>query len=412
MTDKKKLQVRILELKAELRDISAADGELNKERFDELKTELAESETRLQGYLLTDPEPATRDDPPPVDAELRERINLRQRCRLTNFLQGAKLGSLSGAEAELADGYPDRSIPLELFDTEPPASPETRATTGAPSTGKGVNLQPIVPAVFADSVAAMLGISMRRVPSGTVSYARISSNLTAGAQAEGGQAAATAAAFTVVQGTPHRYSAALSITAEALASVGTATFESALRSNMSMVLSDTLNKALLRGDGSSNTITGMIAAVGAPTAESTSSTWETINAKLTGLPDGIWARTYSDVSLLTGVDTLNKFAGLFPAAANVTYPQESAYSYWMKMLGGLSSNANMPAAASDAQSAIVCRKGRAMETAVQAVWDSISITDIYSDSDKATTNYVMHILLSDILIIQPGAYSTLSFKIA
>lgn len=409
MTDKKKLQVRILELKAELREISAADGELNKERFDELRKQLDESETRLQGFLLTDKDPETRDEPPPVDAELRERINLRNRCRLSNFLQGAKLGSLSGAEAELADGYPDRSIPLELFDTE---LPETRATTGAPSTGTGVNLQPIVPAVFAESVAGMLGISMRRVPSGTVSYARISTNLTAGAQAEGGQQAATAAAFTVVQGTPHRYSAALSITAEALATVGTETFESALRSNMSMVLSDTLNKALLRGDGSSNTIKGIINEVGAPTAESTSSTWETINAKLTGLPDGIWAKTYSDVSLLTGVDTLNKFAALFPAVANVTYPQESAYSYWMGMLGGLSSNANMPAAASDAQSAIVCRKGRAMETAVQAVWDSISITDIYSDSDKATTNYVMHLLLSDVLIIQPGAYSTLSFKIA
>ena len=72
--------------------------------------------------------------------------------------------------------------------------------------------------------------------------------------------------------------------------------------------------------------------------------------------------------------------------------------------------------------AILYRMGRSflnmsdgyMRTAVQPIWESISIdiTDIYTDSASATTHFTMHVLLGDVLIVQPDAYAQISYQIA
>ena len=115
----------------------------------------------------------TRAAPAP-DAEQRERIELRSKAMLTNFLLNAARGRMvDGAEAELqsAAGISGHGIPLELWDvpTEQRGTEgerETRAVTPAPGT-VGINLDPIRPAVFSNSIAPRLGIEMPRVKSGT-----------------------------------------------------------------------------------------------------------------------------------------------------------------------------------------------------------------------------------------------------
>ncbi len=89
---------------------------------------------------------------------------------LTNYLLAAARGRMvDGAEAELqaASGISGHGIPLELWDvpTEQRGAEgerETRAITPAPGT-VGVNLDPIRPAVFANSIAPRLGVEMPRV---------------------------------------------------------------------------------------------------------------------------------------------------------------------------------------------------------------------------------------------------------
>ena len=109
----------------------------------------------------------TETDSP--DAEMRERIELRGKAMLTNFLLAAARGRIvDGAEAELCAAAGVQGIPLELWDIPAPAEQrrEDRAITAAPAT-VGVNLDPIRPAVFANSIAPRLGIQMPRVLSGT-----------------------------------------------------------------------------------------------------------------------------------------------------------------------------------------------------------------------------------------------------
>ena len=186
------------------------------------------------------------------DAEARERLALRSKASLTAYLRAALAGrQVDGPEAELrsAAGIGD-GVPLELWDTAPIEGQETRAdaATGAPGT-VGVNLDRIRPAVFAASIAPRLGIEMPRVESGSYASATITTSLTAGSQAKGGKAEATAAAFTVSSVTPKRISARLGIRVEDVASVGQANFESILRENLALVLSDALDDQVVNGSG-------------------------------------------------------------------------------------------------------------------------------------------------------------------
>ena len=136
------------------------------------------------------------------DPEMRERIELRGRASLTGYLLAAARGRLvSGAEAELQAAAGVEGIPLELWDI-----PEQRAVADAPGT-VGVNLDPIRPAVFANSIAPRLGIEMPRVASGTYASATISTSQSAAALAKSAAAAGVAGAFTVTTATPKRVSA-------------------------------------------------------------------------------------------------------------------------------------------------------------------------------------------------------------
>ena len=171
-----------------------------------------------------------------MDAETRERLDLRGRARLTNYLTAASRGRMAdGAEAELAQAAGVNGIPLELFEPDPRAelrNAENRAVTPAPGT-VSINLDPIRPAVFSNSIAARLGIDMPRVMSGTYVSATITTSQTAAALDKAphadAAAVATAGALTVTTATPKRISARLELALEDIAAVGQENFESILR---------------------------------------------------------------------------------------------------------------------------------------------------------------------------------------
>ena len=352
------------------------------------------------------------------DAELRERRELRSRASLTEFLMARMQGRLvQGPEAELSKAAETRdgTIPLELWDTI--EQRQTDTVTAAPGT-VGVNLDRIRPAVFANSIAMRLGIEMPRVQSGSYASATISSSLTATAEAKGGRADATAAAFTVTSVTPKRISARLAIAIEDIAAVGQQNFESILRENLSLVLSDQLDDQVINGNGSAPNLTGVFQRLtdpGAPTAVADFDAYASAHA---GGVDGLWANTIKDVSIVVGAETYRHSSRTFQTAAS--YKGElSAAAYAMVNAGGLWTNERMPDAASNVQQAILYRKGRsmmggagAMRTAVCPHWNEVSIDDIYSGSATAERFFTMHVLLGDVILVQPAAYSQISFQLA
>ena len=391
MTPAQKIQLRLSEVRQRLNEVAALEGEAFtaeiRAEAETLQTEYRDLEIRHRSALIAEPPAETRDVAP--DTEMRERIELRGRASLTNFLRAALAGRMvQGAEAELAAAAGVNGIPLELWDV-----PETRAVTAAPGT-VGVNLDAIRPAVFANSIAPRLGVEMPRVESGSYASATITTSQTAAALARGTDATASAGGFTVTTVTPKRVSARLEILIEDIASVGQANFESILRENLSLVLSDALDQQAINGDGQAPNLTGIFQRLTDPTAApSAVADFDGFAAAHAGGIDGLWANTLKDVGIVCGPATMALAARTFQSATN--YKGEmSAAAYAMQQTGGFWTNKRMPDAATfmtvdNVQQAILYRMGRsmmggagAMRTAVCPHWNEVSIDDIYSGENS------------------------------
>ena len=243
MTASQRLQLEQSEVRQKLNGLLAKDTLTDAERaeLEALTKRAQEIEPELRAAIVVEGEAERRALETEPDAELRERLELRSRASLTRYLSAALRGKQTdGAEKELQEAAAVSGVPLELWDVLP-VELRADAVSPAPST-VGVNMAPIAPAVFAPSVVPRLGVSMPRVGSGTYAVPAITTSLTAAAKAKGGAAEATAAALTVQTATPKRISARLSVAIEDAAAVGVGNFESALRQNLSLVLSAELDK--------------------------------------------------------------------------------------------------------------------------------------------------------------------------
>ena len=286
------------------------------------------------------------------------------------------------------------------------------AASPAPDT-TGVNLDPIRPQIFAASIAPRLGIAMPRVQSGTYATGTITTGATAGAKAKGAAAESTAAAITVQSSTVKRVSARLTVRLEDVAAVGQENFESALRQNLMMAASDELDRQAISGDGAGDNLTGILARLTDPTAPSAVATFDSFVESFVNGIDGLWASRTSDVAMVAGVDTYRLSAKTFRDATGQDLGDVSFADYAMQHFGGWWTNKRMPAAASNVQSAILHRKGRTgVRTAVCPHWGEVSIDDIYSGSGKGERHYTMHVLLGDVILVQPAAYAETRFKVA
>ena len=306
------------------------------------------------------------------DSEDRERVELRSKASLTAYLRAALEGrQVDGAESELRSAAGVSGIPLELWDVPGPTELRADAPSVAPGT-VGVNLDRIRPTVFANSIAPRLGVEMPRVASGSYASATIADSLTAAAKAKGADADATAATFTVTSVTPKRISARLSIQIEDVAAVGQANFESILRENLAMVLSDELDDQIVNGAGANNDLVGIFERLDNPNAPAVADFDFFAGAHAGGI-DGLWANTLKDVGIVVGPDTMTLSAKTFQTATN--YKGElSAAAYAMANTGGFWTNKRMPDKSNtNVQQAILYRMGRsgAMRTSVCPHWNEI-----------------------------------------
>ncbi len=424
MTNAQKIRLQLSKVRQRLNEISGLEGddftaEIRSEA-ESLQTEYGDLETRHQAAIVAEGESETREVA--VDAEQRERIELRSKASLGRYLAAALRGRLvSGAEEELqrAAGIGD-GIPLELWDV--PTETRADVATGAPGT-VGVNLDRIRPAVFANSIAPRLGIEMPRVESGSYASATISASLTARSHAKGHAAESTAATFTVTTVTPKRISARLGIRIEDVAAVGQANFESILRENLSLVLSDELDDAALNGAGVTTSdksdLNGIFQALTNPTgAPSTVADFDAFASQHAAGVDGLWADTIKDVSIVCGPETYRLAAKTFQSAASYK-GENSAAAYALSTSGGFWTNERMPAKDSHLQQAILYRMGRSMmsgsggmRTAVCPHWNEVSIDDIYSGSAQGERFFTMHVLLGDVILVQPAAYSQIEYRVS
>ena len=345
MTESQKIELRRSKVRERLGEIQKLSGD---DYGDDIKAEeraLQDEYTGLEqrhrsAIIAEDEDLETRKgEAGEVDAEARERIELRSKVKLSNFLTAAARGRLvDGAESELCAAAGVQGIPLELWDV--PGRPveqrsegtEHRAITPAPGT-VGVNLDPIRPAVFATSIAARLGIEMPRVASGTYATATIGTSQSAAALDKQGVAAGTAGALTVTTATPKRVSARLELTLEDIAAVGQSNFESILRQNLA--LSDELDDQAITGDGNAPNLSGMLQRLTDPSAPGAGvATFDDFVSAFADGIDGLWSNTVQDVAIVAGVETYKLSAKTFRDIAAADLGAESFADYAMRLYGG------------------------------------------------------------------------------
>ena len=350
-----------------------------------------------------------------LDAEHRERLDLRRRCNLTTYFR-SRLGgaALRGAELEYlaADGVPEGCIPLSVMDPDPRDRAEHRADapTPAPST-TGRIMAPIVPAVFETSVAGYLMVEMPRVTTGSYNVPRITTSLTAGWKGKGDEADSTAAALTVATSTVKRLSGRMSLRIEDVASVGMEDFEAALRMNLQQLVGNALDDALLNGDGTGDEPHGLLSRLTDPADPPQVADFGSFVSTAAGAISAseLWASGLPDVRTLCGPATMELSETVFRGTDSYI----SAGAYLRQQTGGWMSNAHVPAAASNIQQAVQVLTGRpGLSIARMPTWGRLEIDDIYTGAAKAETYRTVHVLCGDLLILHPDAYRQVAFKLA
>ncbi len=442
MLQSQKIQLQQSADKERLGEIGNLEGEAYTEEIRKeektLQAEITGSEVRFQSALLsetTDAEKRAKETTGTLDPEMRERVELRSKAQLTNYLTARAQGKmLTGPEAELsAAAGVDGGIPIELFDVPEQRDEqvfvnvmtetgiERRAVT-PPGGTVGINLDSIRPAVFANSIASRLGVDMPRVSTGTYASGTVTGSQDAAAKAKGADAVAGAGAISVQTAVPKRISARLELAIEDVAAVGQANFESILRQNLSLVLSDELDKQMINGDGQAPNLTGIIErleTINDPTNPGATPDFDDFVEAFTDSVDGLWSTTPKEVGIVAGVDTFKLAAKSFRDIVAADLGSVAFTDYAATHYGGFWTNKRMPAPVSTIQRAIVYRMGRSMmgasggmRTSVCPHWGSISIDDIFSASASGTRAYTMHVLLGDVILVQPDAYALREFKVS
>ena len=138
MTNRQKLEIRSSEIRQRLNEVSGLEGDALTDEIrsesDTLQTEYRDVETKLRAAIVADggSEDTQGNE---VDAEQRERLELRGRSRVSSFVTAAVHGrTVDGVEAECsaAFGCPG-AVPLAMFERAGPVD-EHRAVTPGPAT--------------------------------------------------------------------------------------------------------------------------------------------------------------------------------------------------------------------------------------------------------------------------------------
>ena len=177
----------------------------------------------------------------------------------------------------------------------------------------------------------------------------------------------------------------------------------------------------INDNGTAPNLSGIFQRLTDPTAPTAVAGFDDFVAAFAGGVDGLWANTVKEVAIVAGVETYRLSARTFRDATGQDLGDKAFSDYAMAMYGGWWTNSRMPDPASNIQQAILYRKGRsmlggagagAMRTAVCPHWNVIDIDDIYSGSGKGERYFTMHVLLGDVILVQPNAYAQVAFQTA
>ena len=241
MNDKQKLELRQSGIRGRLSELGTAEGtDEGKAEIDTLAVEYSSNEARLRAFMVANDTPVETT----TTKEGKERAELYASASVGDLvyaLVNGRSGVQGGAMGELQREYGLGDNEIHIRQLVAPESYDV--TPGA--TDVGQNLQEIIPYVFPDSVGAFLSVDMPTVPVGEAVFPVLTSTLDVGTPAENADQAETTGSFSADVLSPSRLQASFFYSREDRARF--AGMDSALRENLSMGLSDGLDKQIIAG---------------------------------------------------------------------------------------------------------------------------------------------------------------------
>ena len=398
MTDAQKLTVRASEIRSRLNELNGLEGdaytsELRTES-DTLTTEYRDVETKLRASIVADGDLETRvRETPTGDPEHRERLEIRSRTGLGEFLAAAAGGrAVEGAAAEYAAacGVPTfQRVPLAIFRDGQPARPETRAITPGPAVDGPV--MPEIPYIFERSAAAALGVMMPAVGAGQVQIPRVTTAPPADALAKDAAAPAAAAAVTLDSQSPKRIAGQFEVRVEDLAVYPQ--LEAVLNETIRGSLGNELDEQVFNGTDAGGDLNGLFQQAANVALAAGVETYASGIARFAALIDGTHAYSLSDVRAVIGPGTFAAYMGLFMANGDIPLAD-----YLMMKLGTLRVSDRIPAVANNGQKGIVVLTAGPSPIRVY-VWNALEIVrDPYSGAGAGKVTLTATALVSDVYI--------------
>ena len=409
MTILQRLQVRQSEIRESINTLLGNDARTEAEQgeLEKLTGEGQKIEPEIRAALVAAPDPQDFTTAT-VDPEVREKLELRNKARVSDFLVARLRGQpVTGASLEFsqAEGC-EGAIPTSLL-----REPETRAdaVTPAPTTHPTMP-HPIQSYAYPPPIHEYLGIAVVAQAEGDAAYPVVTTALTGGMAAAGVAGDSVAAALTVTKhAADRRLQTRLTLRREDLAAYPQ--IEAALKTNLQLEQDATLDDQVLTGDDSSPNLDGLQHQV-AVTAEGTSTTFDLAVGKVAALVDGLYATDLKAIRLVVNASVAGWMMKTWRGTAANGGPNETLWSFLTRELGGLRASARMPASASNVGWCIAHRMGVAGQLGVVTSWGGVTIEDIYSDSKSGLIHCTAVQIVQGVGLLRADAWKAVSIKTA
>ena len=387
MTPAQSIQLKLSSCRQRLNELLQVEtrSDLEQTEMELLTVEVSTCEPELRAALAAegDTQEVVTDT---ADPETRERLELRSKTGLADFLAAAAGGrEVSGAAKEYADAVgcsPLNRLPLDLFRN---GQPETRAVTAGPAVEGPV--EPAIPYVFQQSAAVSLGIQMPTHGPGAVQVPRVTTAPPADTLAKDAAAPNTAAVIALDTQTPKRISGQFEIRIEDLAVYPP--LEAVLGESIRGALSNELDNEIFNGDAAG--LNGLFVQAADVAVAGSVETYATGIGRFAALVDGQHAYNLSDLRCVVGPSTYANFMGLISDGMPLA-------DYLESKLGSFRVSNRMPAIASKGQKGVVTLTGGPSPIRVY-VWNALEIIrDPYSGAGAGKVTITATALVSEVYI--------------
>ena len=354
MNERQKLELRQSSIRSRLTELGNAEAsDTGQSEIDTLGLEYGANEGRIRAFMIGEDAPVETHNIRNERAELYAKASVGD---LVYSLVNGRSGVQGGAMAEIQAEYKLAANEIHIRQLHP----DTYAVTPAPS-DVGQNQAVPIPYVFPMACAAFLGVDMPTVGVGEAVFPVLTSELTVGTPTENAAQAETTGAFSADVLSPSRLQASFFYSREDRARF--AGMDSSLRENLSMGLSDGLDKAIIAG--TNGLLTGTNLANHNVNAVTTFANY--LSEFLYGRVDGRYASMSGDIRVVVGSGTYAHMGATYRG----TESEETTLDRVMRMSGGVKVSAHVPDVSSNKQNAII-RRGMNRDM-VAPIWENVAL---------------------------------------